>query len=144
MMATGCPYGIVLADDDAAYRSMLRRILRAVPGLDVLGESSDGLELLSLVPGLLKAPDLAIVDISMPNLGGPETLVRLKRDYPGMKVLMVSVHKQVEYLRRAISAGADGYLVKQDFDNEIIPALDSIRGGGRYVSRLFSPGSNGS
>jgi DNA-binding NarL/FixJ family response regulator len=128
------PYRIALADDDARFRPLLRRFLETGPGLEVACEACDGSHLLSLLGGFQQAPHMAILDVSMPNLGGIEMTSRVKAAYPGLKVLIVSVHREPEYVREARSAGADGYVLKEDVDTELFPAIERIRSGGAYFS----------
>jgi DNA-binding NarL/FixJ family response regulator len=132
------PYRIVLADDDVLFRPLLRRLLACGPGLEVAGEAGDGCELLALLGGLWSAPQMAVLDISMPNLGGIDTASRVKATYPGLKILIVSIHREPEYVREAVSAGADGYVLKEDVDTELFPAIEKIRSGGAYFSAHLS------
>lgn len=129
-----CPYRIVLADDDALYRLVVKRILEENPDLEVSGEAGDGLELLSLLAVTKSAPQMAIVDISMGCLGGIETTSRIKGSYPGMRVLILSIHREKEYVLGALAAGADGYLLKEDADTELLAAIRKIRQGSVFVS----------
>jgi len=101
---------IVLADDHVLLRTGLKSILGKTAGLEVVGEAGDGLELLSLLPKL-KA-DMIILDISMPNLRGIEAIHEIKAIHPELKILILTLHKDKEYLHKSISAGADGYLLK--------------------------------
>lgn len=129
------PYKIVLADDHAMFRGGLKRILMEKGGLEVIGEAVDGLELLGLLTRL--APDLVIIDISMPNLRGIEAVHEIRSIYPEIKILMLTMHKDVEFLSQALSAGANGYLLKEDADAEVFSALEAIRDGKTYVSGLL-------
>jgi two-component system response regulator NreC len=131
------PYRIVLADDDGLYRTLIKRILAERLDLDLAGEAADGLALLSLVGSTEPEPQLAIIDITMPHLGGIEATARIKRAHPGMKTLILTMHREKEYLRVALGAGADGYLLKEDADLELFPAIEKIRGGGLYVSSIL-------
>jgi DNA-binding NarL/FixJ family response regulator len=98
--------------------------------LEVVAEAGDGLELLALLKTL--TPDLVIVDISMPHLSGIEALRTLKKTYPEVKVLILTMHK--EYVHQVRSAGGDGYLLKEDVDREIIAAIEKIQAGEFYLS----------
>jgi DNA-binding NarL/FixJ family response regulator len=128
------PYRIVLADDDALFRPLLKRLIACGPGLEVAGEAGDGIELIALLGDLRLAPQMAVLDITMPNLGGIDTTSRVKAAYPGLKILIVSIHREPEYVREAVSAGADGYVLKEDVDIELFPAIEKIRLGGAYFS----------
>ena len=81
---------------------------------------------------------MVIVDISMPNLGGIAATRRIKATYPETKVLILSIHKGREYLSQAFSAGAEGYLIKEDVGTELFAAIEMIRKGAVYVSPLLS------
>jgi len=123
-------YQIVLADDHALFRQGLRKIIEGVADLGVAGEAGDGLELLSLLE--TTNPQLVILDISMPRLRGIEAMRELKKSFPEVKVLVLTMHR--EYLHQALSAGAEGYLLKEDADRELFSAIDKIRLGRRYIS----------
>ena len=104
------PYRIVLADEHLLFRQGMKRIINAMPEMRVVGEASDGQEAIELVRKLL--PDLAILDISMPKLSGIEACREIRRLFPDVKILVLTMHKDREYLYQAISAGAQGYLLK--------------------------------
>lgn len=123
-------YRIVLADDHALFRQGLRKIIEGVADLEVAGEAGDGLELLSLLDTI--PAHLVILDISMPRLRGIEALREIKKRFPALKVLVLTMHR--EYLHKALSAGAEGYLLKEDADRELFSAIDKTRQGRIYVS----------
>jgi DNA-binding NarL/FixJ family response regulator len=129
-------YHIVLADDHALVRQGLKRTLEENVGLEVVGEAGDGLELLDLLKKL--TPHMVILDISMPKLRGIEAIQEIKMEHPGVKVLMLTMHKEKEYLHQAMSAGADGYFLKKDVDTELFSAIEKIRQGEIYVSHSLS------
>jgi DNA-binding NarL/FixJ family response regulator len=132
------PYHIVLAEDHLLFRQVVKEVLAENNDLEVVGEASDGLELLELLEDLSlhQIPDLVIVDISMPNLWGVEATRRIKQLYPGIKVLILSMHRDREYLLWAISAGAEGFLPKEGTDTELLAAIRMIQQGQRYISPL--------
>jgi DNA-binding NarL/FixJ family response regulator len=136
-MPVDCPYCIVLADDHAMFRQGLKRVLAEKGDIEVVGEAGDGLELLTLLKLAKVAPHLAIIDISMPNLGGLEATTKIKNSYPDVKVLILSMHREKEYIHKALSVGADGYLLKQDSSAELFSAIEKIRQGGVYLSPLL-------
>ncbi len=129
-------YKILLADDHVMFRHGVRRILEEVEEFEVAAEAKDGLELLRLLNRL--EPDLVILDISMPNLRGIEATHEIKRKFPGVKVLILTMHKDSEYLDSALAAGAEGYLLKEDADDELVTAIRTLRDGGTYISSLLS------
>jgi DNA-binding NarL/FixJ family response regulator len=107
--------------------------------MEVIGEAGDGLELLNLLKQSKLLPPMAIVDISMPNLSGIEATRRIKMIYPDIKILILSMHKDQEYLSHALSTGADGYLLKEDSDRELFKAIEMIRQGEFIFHRSFPP-----
>lgn len=123
-------YRIVLADDHPLFRQGLKKIIDGVADLEVAGEAGDGLELLSLLQTTV--PHLIILDISMPKLRGIEAVREVKKRYPAVKVLVLTMYR--EYLHQAFSAGAVGYLMKEDADRELFSAIDRIRQGMSYIS----------
>ena len=130
------PYRIVLADDHVMFRHGIKNILEGVEGLEVVGEASDGLDLLKILKKAI--PDMVILDISMPNLRGLEATKEIKIISSDVKVLILTMHKDKEYVYYAISAGAEGYLLKEDADTELFAAIEKIRKGGHYISPLLS------
>ena len=130
------PYQIILADDHLMFRNGIKRIIEDSKDLLVIGEAGDGLQLLEL---LKKAkPDMVILDISMPKLRGLEAAHEIKTRYPDIKILILTMHRNKEYLLQALSAKADGYLLKEDTDAQLIAAIESIRGGKIFLSPLMS------
>jgi DNA-binding NarL/FixJ family response regulator len=132
------PYSIMVADDHGPFRRDLKRILTEGKDIRVVGEAGDGLELLDLFMQHSSKPDMVILDITMPNLSGIEAVRRIKRIDPGVKILILTIHKEREYLDQAISAGAEGYLLKEDADAEIFSAIQTIQQGQFYLSPFFS------
>jgi DNA-binding NarL/FixJ family response regulator len=130
------PYRIVLADDHALFRQGLKGILEGTADFEIVGEAGDGLELLALLNQV--QPHLVILDISMPNLRGIEAIPEIKKVCPDMKILVVTMHKDKEYLYQAISEGADGYFLKKDAGEELFSAIEKIRRGKVYVSPSLS------
>jgi DNA-binding NarL/FixJ family response regulator len=105
--------------------------------VEVVGEAGViGLELLRLLRDI--HPHLVIMDISMPNLQGLEAIREIKIVNPGVKVLILTMHKDREYLYHALTAGAKGYLLKEDSDGELISAIETLRKGGTFISPLLS------
>jgi two-component system response regulator NreC len=131
------PYRLVLADDDAMYRLALKGVLEEKRDLEIEGEANDGFELLAILSSISPIPQMAIVDVSMPNLGGIKATSRIKSTYPGVKVLILSIHREEEYIQEALAAGADGYLLKEDANTELFSAIKKIRQGGIYLSSVL-------
>ena len=128
-------YRVILADDHYLIREGLRSILEERADLDVAGEASDGLELLLRLDEV--KPDLVILDISMPHLQGIETARQIKMKYPWMKILILTMHREREYLYDAIKAGVEGYLLKEDAATELLLAIETIRRGEGFLSPIL-------
>jgi DNA-binding NarL/FixJ family response regulator len=131
------PYKILLADDHVMFRRGVLRIIQGLDDVEVVGEASDGLELLRLLKDL--DPNLVIMDISMPNLRGLEATREIKSVDPRVKVLILTMHKDRDYLYHALTAGAEGYLLKEDADGELISAIQTLRKGGTFISSPAQP-----
>jgi DNA-binding NarL/FixJ family response regulator len=125
-------YRIVLADDHVLIRHGIKNIISQDGRMEIVGEVGNGEELLNTLAG--KTVDLLILDISMPKISGIDLTEILKKRYPSMKILILTMHKSKQFLHRAISAGADGYLVKSDSDKEILLAIEKIEQGKTYIS----------
>jgi len=130
------PYTIVLADDHVLFRQGVKKIIEGVDGLQVVGEANDGLELLEVLKK--ETPALIILDISMPNLRGLEAAREIKKSYPQVKILLLTMHKKREFLQEGLEADVDGFLVKEDADTELLQAVEAIRRGQKFFSPLLS------
>ncbi len=124
---------IILADDHALVRDGIRALLEEESDLDVVGEVSNGLEALEMVQE--KNPDILIVDIRMPELGGIETVERLNKvGALPTKCIILSMHDSEEYILKSVQAGASGYLLKDTDKNEFLKAIHTVQDGGKYFS----------
>ncbi len=123
---------IVIAEDHQGFRQLLRLELDVIPGLEIVGEVEDGLQLLNFLNRV--QVDMVIMDISMPNLNGLETAKIIKDQYCDIKVLFLTMHKSPAYVEQARLIGAEGYLLKEDVDRELLPAINLIKEGESYVS----------
>jgi DNA-binding NarL/FixJ family response regulator len=134
-------FTIMLTDDNPLLRDEMRIFISADRELNVIAEAGNGLELLGFLYKQNKSqqqlPDLVILDISMPYLGGIETARQIKMVYPSVKILFLSIYDNKEYLDYAIAGGADGYLLKGEMDSEIFSAIKAIRNGEFYLSPGF-------
>ncbi|HXG38140.1 MAG TPA: response regulator transcription factor [Bacteroidota bacterium] len=128
------PIRIVLADDHAVVRRGLKSLLNRGDGMKVVGEAGDGQQLLRVVERA--NPTLVILDISMPRINGVEAAQLLKKRHPHLKILMLTVHQNEEYVSQVLQAGADGYLLKNAGAKEILAAVRSVVQG----KRVFSEG----
>jgi len=130
------PYRVVLADEHILFRQGVKRIIDEMAETRVVGEANDGQEAIELAKKLL--PDLAILDISMPKVSGIEACREIRHFFPTVKILILTMHKDREYLYHAISAGAQGYLLKEDSDEELFAAIGTIRQGAVYVTKALA------
>ena len=129
-------YRIVLADDHAMIRRGIKKIIEESARYVVVGEAGDGLALLDLLKK--ECPDMILLDISMPKLRGLEAIAEARRVCPEVKVVILTMHKTMEYVYHAIAAGADSYLLKEDSDRELLAAIEEVRHGSLYISSFLS------
>lgn len=127
---------IMLADDHVLVRSGIKALLAAMPGVEVVGEASDGAEVIEMI-GQLK-PDLVVMDIAMKGMNGLEALRRLRGDYPTTRFLMLSMYGSEEYVMQALNAGANGYLFKDSAATELEKALYEVKHGRQYLDSHIS------
>ncbi len=125
---------ILIADDHSVVRSGLRLLLQSSPDFAVVAEAADGEEAIMLVDK--HKPDVVIMDISMPRLNGIEATSIMKQAHPEMKVIILTVHEDEEYVYQMLRAGASGYVLKSAGKKEIFAAIESALSGKRF----FSPG----
>jgi len=134
--ASADAWRIVIADDHFLIREGLRSILEGEDNLQVVGEAKDGMELLFLLDQL--KPDLVLLDISMPNLQGIETARLVKMRHPEMNILILTMHQEREYVVAAASAGVEGYLLKEDAQQDLLLAIEKIRHGKGFISPILA------
>jgi len=128
----------LLADDHTLVRAGLRKLLETLPNIKVVGEAGDGLALLALAEQL--QPDLVLMDITMPGLNGLDATARLVKSQPGIRVLILSMHQNEEYVRKALRHGAAAYLLKDSAPLELELALTAVLRGETYLSPAVSRG----
>lgn len=122
---------ILLADDHSVLRSGLKMLLNAQDDMVVVAEATNGTEALAAVRE--HAPDLLILDITMPKTDGLQVLSQVKRAHPNLRVLVLTMHEEEGYLRRALEAGAAGYCPKSAADVELISAIRVVMCGNVYI-----------
>ena len=123
---------ILIADDHAIVRHGLRQILSDSADMIVTGEANGGVQALQLARQ--GECDIVLLDVSMPDKNGIDTLKQLKKEFPKMPVLMLSMHPEEHYAIRALKAGASGYLTKQSAPEQLVTAIRQVAGGKKYVS----------
>lgn len=132
------PARVLLADDHTLVRAGLRKLLESMPELTVVGEAAEGLALLALAEQL--QPDLVLMDIAMPGLNGLEATARLVKAQAGIRVLILSMHQNEEYVRQALRHGAVAYLLKDAAPVELELAIQAVQRGEIYLSPAVSRG----
>lgn len=130
------PIQVLLADDHTLIRAGIRSLLVQMEGVEVVGEASNGREALQKIRTF--KPDVALIDIAMPELNGLETIAQLTRDYPEVRTIILSVYTTEEYVLKALQVGASGYLVKDAAPAELEIAVKSVAGGETYLSPSVS------
>ena len=130
------PYRIILADDHVMFRHGIRNLIEKIVDIQISGEVNDGLELLEFLK--TSVPDLILLDIAMPNLRGLEALREVKKHYPRVKVLILTMHDNEEFIRQAVISKVDGFILKEEPSGELIQAIKAIRAGNKYFSSRLS------
>lgn len=127
---------VVLIDDHPIMRHGLAQLVRAEAGLDVCGEAGSAREGLEVV-GRLK-PDLAIIDLTLPDKNGLELVKDIRALHPATQCLVLSMHDEAHYGERSLRAGARGYVMKEEAADHLINAIQKVLGGGLYVSETLN------
>jgi two-component system response regulator NreC len=122
---------IMIVDDHAILRAGLRMLVNAQADMEVVSEASDGEK--AVETALETRPDVALLDLTMPRVGGMKALEKMARDCPKTRVLVLTMHDDPAYLRSALAAGASGYLLKRAVDAELIAAIRAVHRGGIFV-----------
>lgn len=123
---------IVIADDHILFRQGIKKLLEGIPYLEVIGEVNDGRELLQILKE--KKSDLVLLDVTMPNMGGIDAIREVKALKKKIKILILTMHKRKSYMYQAIASGANGYLLKEDSDVELVTAIETVSRGGTYIT----------
>lgn len=126
------PYKLVVADDHAILRQGLRALLTASSELEIVGEAADGQEAIRQANQL--NPSVMLIDLSMPRMNGTEAIQVLRNRHPDMRIIALTVHRTEEYVRAALDAGVNGYLLKDDTHNELLNAIAAVIKGQTYLS----------
>ncbi|UCD20420.1 MAG: response regulator transcription factor [candidate division WOR-3 bacterium] len=126
----------MLADDHTLIRQGLKRIVEEDEKVEVVAETGDGLQIL---PKIRKhSPDMLILDISLPHLRGIEAISKIRKVNKKIKILVLTMHKNEDYVYECLSSGAQGYVLKEDAESELHTAIDSLKNDGYYISHSFS------
>jgi DNA-binding NarL/FixJ family response regulator len=123
---------ILLVEDHTLLRVGLRALLCNDPDLEVVGEASNGRDAIRAIADV--SPDLAIMDLTMPGMTGVEAIAQIKRRYPQVRILVLTLHRAQEYIHESLKAGADGYILKDATHDELRVAIRSVLNGKTYLS----------
>lgn len=127
-----CPIRVALVDDHALVRDGIKALLAVMAPLEVVGEAESGADAIEMVGRC--QPDLLLVDISLRDMNGLELTRLLRSQYPSLKVLVLSMYDNYEYVSESVRAGASGYVLKNSPSREIIAAIEAIASGGTFYS----------
>lgn len=122
---------VLVADDHAIVREGICLVLKGYEDMEVIGEASDGAQAVELVKSL--KPDVVLMDISMPVMGGLDAIQAIKQDNAEVQILALTVHENPEYLRRVLALGAAGYILKGSTSSELVSAIRAVKSHGMYL-----------
>lgn len=131
---------VMIADDHAMIREGIKSLLEFDGKIKVIAEAKDGEECLSMIK--VVTPDVLLLDINMPNINGLEVLKTIVKNKYKIKVLILTVHDEVEYLMKALETGAQGFILKDSPSSELIKAIELISNGGEYIQPNLIPKLN--
>ena len=130
---------VLIADDHAVLRAGLRLLINTQPDMTVVAEAGEGAEAVRLASET--KPDVAVMDITMPVMGGIEAIEQVRKVVPQTQILVLTMHDDTAYLRSALAAGASGYVVKKSADSELISAINAVHRGQMFVDLASSSGA---
>jgi two-component system, NarL family, response regulator NreC len=130
---------VLIADDHAVLRAGLRLLINTQPDMTVVADAGDGAEAVRLANET--KPDVVVMDITMPAMGGIEAIEQIRQAIPQTQILVLTMHDDTAYLRSALAAGASGYVVKKSADSELISAINAVYRGQMFVDLASSSGA---
>jgi two-component system response regulator NreC len=130
---------VVIADDHAVLRAGLRMLINTQPDMIVVAEAGDGLA--AVIQATETKPDVVVMDITMPAMGGIQAIEQIRQALPQTQILVLTMHDDTAYLRSALAAGASGYVVKKSADSELISAITAVHRGQMFVDLASSGGA---
>lgn len=139
-MRSGMSIKVMLADDHVLMREGIRQLLEFNGTIEVIGEANDGEECIQKLFNL--KPDVLLLDINMPKKNGIEVLEEIKKKNFNVKVLILTVHNEVEYLLKAVDIGVDGYILKDSESAELMRAINAVVSGENYIQPKLIPALN--
>lgn len=131
------PIKIVIADDHLMVREGIKQLLELEGDIKVIGEASDGVECIDVISKV--EPDVLLLDINMPKMNGIDVLKKLRGDKKNIRILILTIHNEVEYLFRAVDIGVDGYILKDSESSLLRRAIFEINLGNKFIQPSISP-----
>ncbi len=128
---------IIIADDHSMVREGLKQLLELDGDIEIIGEANNGIECLELLDNVV--PHVLLLDINMPNMSGLEVLKKIKEKNIDVKIIILTVHNEVEYLLKAVEIGIDGYMLKDSSSTELKKAIFSVIDGESYIETSLIP-----
>jgi DNA-binding NarL/FixJ family response regulator len=123
---------VIIADDHAVVRRGVRALLEPLQDFEICGEAENGVQAVALAEEL--RPDIAILDVSMPEMNGLDAAKQIRERWPAVEILLLTLHASEELARRAFELGARGYVLKSDAERDLIVALRQLQGHHKYIS----------
>jgi two-component system, NarL family, invasion response regulator UvrY len=123
---------VLLADDHSIVLAGLRRLVEESGDMEVVAEAADGREAIHKIRTI--QPDVAVIDLSMPQIDGLEVIHQIHPEYPDLPIIVLTMHAENQYVVRAIEAGAMGYITKQSAPEQLVHAIRKVHGGARYLT----------
>lgn len=127
---------VVLVDDHQMVRQGLAHLLEESQGIKVVGQSGDGADALAVVAAV--SPQVVVLDYTLPDLDGPAVTLRLRKDFPAVGIVILTVHDNIHYVLKSLDAGALGFVVKSDATEELVKAIHLVAAGKSYISPRLS------
>lgn len=131
---------VMIADDHSLIREGLKQLLEFDGTIKVVGEASNGVECLDKLD--VYNPDVLLLDINMPEMNGIEVLKKMKEDDSQIKILILTVHNEMDYLMKAVDIGVDGYILKDSQSSELKKAINAVKDGENYIQPSLIPALN--
>lgn len=131
---------VMIADDHSLIREGIKQLLEFDGSIEVIGQAADGIECLDVLENI--NPDILLLDINMPNMNGIDVLTELRRKKNKMKILILTVHNEVEYLVKSMDCGADGYVLKDAGSADLKEAIHKVISGDQYIQSSMIPAMN--
>lgn len=135
-MSTPNPLRVLLADDHRIMREGLRQLFGLMPDIEVVGEATSGAEVLDALREF--EIDLLLLDMTMPGISGDDLITRIRSHYPVLPILVLSMHEEPQIAQRALKAGANGYLTKDQDSQTLLSAVRKVSSGGRFIDPLLA------